>query len=90
MSTNARASINDSLAPLAFDVPRESAISISLAGDDDCATPSPAVALQHRLVDEFDAPAAIVGRWSSRRTAALVVGFNGVFWIAAIALLSRV
>jgi hypothetical protein len=89
VSSHARASIDDSLSPSAIEAPRESAVSVALAGDDAQAALSPAAALQRRLVAEFDASPAIVGRWSPRRTAVLVIGFNGVFWAVAVALLMR-
>lgn len=89
MSIHARASIDDSLAPVAFDAPRERANPVSLAKDGAPGAPSPAAALQRRLVTEFDAPERIAGRWSPRRAAVVVIGFNGAFWLATIALLLR-
>ena len=89
MSSQARASNIDSLSPSAIEAPYESTISLSLAGDDARAALSPATALQSRLAAEFDLPTTIVGRWSPRRTAALVIGFNGVFWAVVVAFLMR-
>ncbi|MGR4865419.1 hypothetical protein [Caulobacter sp. LARHSG274] len=67
---------------MAFDAQRD-AHPVALAGDNAVDSPSPAAALQRRLIVEFDRSERISGRWSPRRTAAFIVGFNGVFWVAA-------
>jgi len=68
---------------MAFDAQRGTSNPVSLAGDDALESPSPAAALQRRLIAEFDRSGRRAGRWSPRRTAAFIVGFNGAFWVAA-------